>query len=102
MVQPSLFDGFSNVVTQALACGCPVITTSNTGASDVIKDGINGYVVPIMNSESIVECINKIYDEKHKSSFERDSIAKSVAQYKDWNKYSSDYKTLIETLIETF
>ena len=98
LVQPSLFDGWSMVVTEALACGCPAITTSNTGASDIIKDGINGYVVPIMDSESIVECINKIYDEKHKSSFERDSIAKSVAQYKDWKKYSSDYKKLIETL----
>ena len=97
LVQPSLFDGFSNVVTQALACGCPVVTTSNTGASDVVKDGVNGYVVPIMDSESITQSLYKIYDEKNKSSFSRDNIAKSVAQYKDWNKYSIDYKELIET-----
>ena len=50
-----------------------------------------------MDAEAIEECLNKIFDEKHKSSFDRDSIAKSVAQYKDWKKYASDYKEVIET-----
>ena len=97
LVQPSLFDGWSMVVTEALNCGCPVITTSNTGASDIGKNGINGYVVPIMDSDAIVESLNKIYKEKHKPTFNRDNIVKSVAQYKDWKKYASDYKELIET-----
>ena len=98
LVQPSLFDGFSNVVTQALTCGCPVITTFNTGASDIVKNGINGYVVPIMDSDAIAVSLNKIYEEKNKSTFNRDSIAKSVAEYKDWKKYATDYKELIEAL----
>jgi glycosyltransferase involved in cell wall biosynthesis len=97
LVQPSLFDGFSNVVPQALTCGCPVITTSNTGASDIVKNEINGYVVPIMDSNAITISLNKIYQEKNKSTFDRGHIAKSVAKYKDWNKYASDYKELIET-----
>ena len=97
LVQPSLFDGWSMVVSEALASGCPVITTPNTGASDIIKDKINGYVVPIMDADAIAECLNKIYEENNKLTFDRDCIAKSVAEYKDWNKYSSDYKDLIET-----
>ena len=95
LVQPSLFDGWSMVVTEALACGCPVVTTSNTGASDVIINGINGYVCPVMNSESLASNLNKIYLDK--LYLERNNISKTVEKYKDWDLYCSNYKELIET-----
>jgi len=95
LVQPSLFDGWSMVVTEALACGCPVVTTSNTGASDVIIKGINGYVSPVMNSESLASNLNKIYLDK--LYLERNNISKTVEKYKDWDLYCSNYKELIET-----
>ncbi len=98
LVQPSLFDGWSMVVTEALACGCPVITTCNTGASDIIKEGINGYVVPIMDSDAITESLYKVYKDEKKIFMKRDQIAKTVDQYKDWNKYSSNYRALIENI----
>jgi len=98
LVQPSLFDGWSMVVTEALACGCPVVTTRNTGASDIVKEGINGYVVPIMDSEAITEGIYKIYNDEKKLFLERDQIAKTVDIYKDWDKYSSNYRKFIETI----
>ena len=84
------------VVTEALACGCPVITTTNVGAADIIQNGINGYVVPIMDSNSITECLYKISKDETKSFLNRDNIAKTVHEYKDWNKYSSNYRALIE------
>lgn len=42
---PTLYDPFSNVCLEALACGLPVITTRHNGASEIIEDGVNGYVV---------------------------------------------------------
>ena len=95
LVQPSLFDGWSMVVTEALACGCPVVTTSNTGASDVIINGINGYVCPVMNSEALANNLNDIYLDK--LYLRRNIISKSVEKYKDWDLYCSNYKELIET-----
>jgi glycosyltransferase involved in cell wall biosynthesis len=44
-VLPSLEDGFGIVVGEALRARLPVVTTRNTGASDAIVDGVNGYVV---------------------------------------------------------
>ena len=95
LVQPSLFDGWSMVVTEALACGCPVMTTSNTGASDVIINGINGYVCPAMNSEALADNLKNIYLDK--LYLKRNIISKSVEKYKDWDLYCSNYKELIET-----
>ena len=45
-VIPSVEDGFGMVFLRSWQ-GIPVITTTNTGASDLISDGVNGFVVPI-------------------------------------------------------
>lgn len=44
-VFPTLYDPFANVCLEALACGCPVLTTTTNGASEIISEGIDGYVI---------------------------------------------------------
>lgn len=44
-VLPSYYDPCSLVVLEALACGLPVITTVSNGASELITDGRQGYVL---------------------------------------------------------
>jgi glycosyltransferase involved in cell wall biosynthesis len=62
LVLPSLEDGFARTVTEGLACGLPIITTPNTGASDLIIPGRNGEIVPIRDSAAIAEAILKWHD----------------------------------------
>lgn len=45
LVHPTFYDCFSNVVAEAMASGLPVITTSRDGASELIKDGVTGFVI---------------------------------------------------------
>jgi glycosyltransferase involved in cell wall biosynthesis len=45
-VHPSVSDGFGYVVGEAMASGLPVIVTSCSGAADLVRDGVNGYIVP--------------------------------------------------------
>ena len=61
-VLPSLEDGFARTVTEALACGLPVITTPNTGASDLIVPDGNGEIVPIRDAQAIADAIFKWAD----------------------------------------
>jgi UDP-glucose:(heptosyl)LPS alpha-1,3-glucosyltransferase len=44
-VHPTFYDSCSLVVTEALASGLPVITTRYDGASGVIDDGVDGFVL---------------------------------------------------------
>lgn len=60
LVLPSLSEGFGLVVTEALACGLPVIVTPNVGASDLIEDGREGFVVPLRSAEAIADRLHAL------------------------------------------
>lgn len=45
LVFPTLNDSFGQVIQEAGSFNLPVITTKNCGASDLIQDGVNGFVV---------------------------------------------------------
>jgi glycosyltransferase involved in cell wall biosynthesis len=59
---PSVEDGFAQVVAEALACGLPVVTTHNTGASDLIDSGTNGEIVAIREPQALAEAALKWWD----------------------------------------
>lgn len=42
---PTFYDPFPNTVLEALACGLPAVTTTSSGAAEVIEEGVNGSVV---------------------------------------------------------
>ncbi|MCK4660364.1 MAG: glycosyltransferase family 4 protein [Phycisphaerae bacterium] len=45
LVHPTYYDPCSRVVLEAMAVGLPVITTRYDGASEIVEDGVNGFVL---------------------------------------------------------
>jgi glycosyltransferase involved in cell wall biosynthesis len=62
LVLPSVQDGFGLVVSEALACGTPVIITSNVGARDIVEHDVNGLIVPPRNVDALAAAITRIYE----------------------------------------
>jgi len=56
---PSLEDGLALTVVEALACGLPVITTPNTGASELIEPDITGDITPIRDPQAMADAVIK-------------------------------------------
>jgi glycosyltransferase involved in cell wall biosynthesis len=63
-VFPSLFEGLALVQGEALSQGLPVITTSNSGGADILRDGVDGYIVPIRDSDAIAERLLAFCDDR--------------------------------------
>jgi glycosyltransferase involved in cell wall biosynthesis len=55
-VYPSLHEGSALATYEALACGLPVITTPNSGS--VVRDGVDGFIVPIRDANALEEKIS--------------------------------------------
>jgi glycosyltransferase involved in cell wall biosynthesis len=62
-VLPSYYrEGLPRTILEALACGRPVITTDWTGCREAIVDDVNGYLVPIKDSNVLAEKMLKLCD----------------------------------------
>lgn len=60
LVHPAIEDGFGLVVAQSLACGRPVIATKETGASELITHGRNGFVINARDVDAIVDTLRTL------------------------------------------
>jgi len=61
-VLPSLEEGLAKVVMESMACGLPVIASEHTGARDVVTEGVDGYVVPVGDTEALKNVILLFYE----------------------------------------
>lgn len=58
----SKYEGMSNSMIEAMCLGLPVVSTKVAGATDLIRDGQNGYLVDIGDSDRMAECMMKIVE----------------------------------------
>jgi glycosyltransferase involved in cell wall biosynthesis len=57
---PSFGEGLPTVLIEAAACGRPIVTTDVSGCRDVVKDGINGLLVPPNDPASLADALETL------------------------------------------
>ena len=63
-VVPSTWDMFNFTVVEAMASGRPTIVSTGAGASDLIEDGVNGYLFANEDSDALAGAIQRVMSEK--------------------------------------
>lgn len=62
---PSYYrEGVPKSLIDACAVGRPIVTTSSIGCKDVVDDGVNGFLIPIKNSDALAEKLQILADDK--------------------------------------
>ncbi|MDQ3847000.1 MAG: glycosyltransferase family 4 protein [Bacteroidota bacterium] len=62
----SIEEGLAMVQLQAMSCGLPIISTTNAGGLDLVREGVNGFTIPILDEKALAEKITWFYNNKHK------------------------------------
>lgn len=69
-IHPSYHEGMSNVLLESSACARPVITTDKSGCKEAVDEGINGFLVPVRDTESLIKAVERFillpYEQKMK------------------------------------
>jgi glycosyltransferase involved in cell wall biosynthesis len=86
-VLSSKWEGLPGVLIQALACGCPVVSTDClSGPSEILKDGEYGYLVPVGDVNAMAEAMEAILmgdtRKPPKGWLEQFTISEVIPQYK--------------------
>jgi len=86
-----------------LACGLPVIVSRNTGAADMVRDGSDGFIVPIRDVDSIADRILTLYERKDLRQQMSHSAVERAAEY-TWDRYgeriAGEYARLVGQAVE--
>ncbi len=89
---PSIQEGMAMVQLQAMACGLPLITTTNTGGDDLItRNGEEGFVIPIRDVEAIKEKILYLYENQDIAKEMGEKAKKKVENGFTWDDYGDKY-----------
>lgn len=64
VVLPSVSDTFGLVILEAMASGLPVITTPNSCGPDIIREGVDGFVVPIRDAAAIADRLDLLASDR--------------------------------------
>ena len=92
----SLEEGMAHVQTQAMACGLPLICTTNTGGEDLIHDGVEGFVIPIRNVEAIKEKIEWMYLHQEEAKEMGKRARANVGKGFTWSDFADRYVAFLK------
>ncbi len=98
LVLPSVEDGFGLVMAEAMACGCAVVASTNTGADDLYSDGCEGFIVPVRDPGVIAHRLQRLADDRELLATMRDAAVKRVERIGGWSEYGEQWVTLLQEL----
>lgn len=98
-VAPSISDGFGMVILEAMACGIPVICSEHTTGTDIVRNGVDGFVVPIRDVKAIKEKILFLY-ENEPERMEMSINARRRATQFTWERYGENISYICQQILK--
>jgi glycosyltransferase involved in cell wall biosynthesis len=99
LVLPSLFEGFGLVITEAMATGMPVIASTHSAGPDIIREGIDGHVLPPDDVEGLAARLNGLAEDRIRAVEMGVSAAQRASEY-GWENHTLRLLELCEVIAD--
>jgi|SaaInlStandDraft_2_1057019.scaffolds.fasta_scaffold00969_3 glycosyltransferase involved in cell wall biosynthesis len=100
LIQPSLNEGISSTILEAMACKTIIIASNVGGNKELIENNINGYLVESNNVESFTNKIDNVFENTELKQSIVDQAFKTVKNY-DWNQVGKIYLKIYESILNS-
>lgn len=98
LVLPSVEEGLALVQGQAMACGCPVLATTATGAEDLFTDGKEGFIVADRDVDALFDRMQQVADDPALQRQLSEAALRRVKSLGGWDQYGEQWDRLLHTL----
>jgi glycosyltransferase involved in cell wall biosynthesis len=96
---PTLGEPFGKAVTEAMACGKPVIATNVGGPAEIIQDEVDGLLVPPSNPEAIALQITRLIEDKNERRRLGERARETAVNRFSWSTIAEKYHQLYSELL---
>jgi sugar transferase (PEP-CTERM/EpsH1 system associated) len=96
---PSLNEGISNTVLEAMASGLPVIATDVGGNPELVQPGVTGTLVPVGDAEALAEAVLALLDDPARRAQYGAAARERIAREFDWNRTVQAYLGVYDALL---
>ncbi len=94
----SVEEGLALVQAQAMACGCPVVATTATGAPDLFTNEIEGFIVPDRDTVALADRLQQLADDPFLRQRMSTASLDRVKFLGGWDRYGDQWEALLHTL----
>ena len=98
-VLASIEEGLAAVIAQAMACGCPVIATENTGAEELFEDGKEGFIVRARDADAIADRLTRLHQDPQLRAAMSAAALSRVRELGGWDQYGQTMVGVFDELL---
>ena len=96
---PSLFEGYPNVVAEAMSCELPILCSNVYENPYIVEEGINGFLFDPKKPEAIADAINKMANLTHEERLEMGKRNRQLCLKRNTEEaFLKSYVELIDSL----
>ena len=98
-VLPSLGEGISNTILEAMASGLPVIATAVGGNVELVEEGFNGCLFPVGDHQSLSDAMVSLLRDKEERARQGANARERVRRDFDWGRTVGAYLSVYDELL---
>ena len=101
-VFPSLEEGFARVITEAMAAGLPIIASHESGATTLVRDGVEGIIVPPRDPRRIAEAMLRLAGDRALNQCMGEAARRRGTEQNTWQDYGdrllNEYRARLQVI----
>jgi len=97
LIQPSIVEGISSTILEAMACKTPIIATEVGGNKEILENNKTGILVEPDSSEKFLDKIQELFADKESAKKIGENAFSKVQQY-DWSNVGKLYLEIYSSL----